>query len=66
MNAKPKTLEAGSIFNELDRDGDGIVTDDEMARAREIAEFEHKRAMQDNEDNIEDLFKELEVACRYQ
>ena len=55
MNAKPKTLEAGSIFNELDRDGDGIVTDNEMARAKEIAEFEHKRAMQDNEDKKYDL-----------
>jgi len=43
--ADQKVLEKGSIFEQLDVDGDGVITDEEMARAKEIAEFEHKRAM---------------------
>jgi hypothetical protein len=45
-----KVLQADSIFAHLDTDGDGVITDEEMARAKEIAEFEHKRKMQENED----------------
>ena len=52
--AAAKTLEPDSIFAHLDTDGDGIITDEEMARAKEIAEFEHKRNMQENEDKKED------------
>ena len=54
-----KTLEKGSLFEHLDADGDGIITDDEMARAKEIAEFEHKRAMQNNEDAKEDQIRRM-------
>ena len=57
--AAAKTLEPDSIFAHLDTDGDGIITDEEMARAKEIAEFDHKRKMQDNEDKKEDQIRAM-------
>lgn len=57
--SEPKTMEAGSIYAYLDKDGDGVITDEEMARAKEIAEFEHNRAMQENEDKKEDQIRSM-------
>jgi len=57
--AAPKTLEPNSMFAHLDADGDGIITDEEMARAKEIAEFEHKTRMQENEDKKEDQIRAM-------
>ena len=57
--AAAKTLSADSIYAHLDTDGDGIITDEEMARAKEIAEFEHKKAMRENEDAKEDQIRQM-------
>ena len=54
-----KMMQADSIYAHLDTDGDGIITDEEMARAKEIAEFEHKRKMQENEDAKEDQIRQM-------
>ena len=43
------TLQPESVFAHLDADGDGIITDEEMARAKEIAEFEHTKKRHENE-----------------
>ena len=57
--AAAKTLAPDSIYAHLDTDGDGVITDEEMARAKEIAEFEHKRKMQENEDAKEDQIRQM-------
>ena len=54
-----KMMQTDSIYAHLDTDGDGIITDEEMARAKEIAEFEHKKKMQENEDAKEDQIRQM-------
>ncbi len=59
MAKKAKTLAEDSIYAHLDTDGDGVITDEEMARAKEIAEFEHKKKLQENEDAKEDQIRQM-------
>lgn len=59
MARKPKTLEVGSEFEALDADGDGVITDAEMAQARQIAEFKHKQRLRENEDKKEDQIRAM-------
>ena len=54
-----KMMQADSIYAHLDTDGDGVITDEEMARAKEIAEWEHKKKMQENEDAKEDQIRAM-------
>ena len=56
---KQKVLEADSIYAHLDTDGDGVITDEEMARAKEIAEWEHTKKMRENEDAKEDQIRAM-------
>jgi FtsH-binding integral membrane protein len=59
MVKKPKELSPDSIYAHLDTDGDGVITDEEMARAKEIAEFEHKKKLHENEDKKEDQIRAM-------
>lgn len=52
-------MQADSIYAHLDTDGDGIITDEEMARAKEIAEWEHQKKMRENEDAKEDQIRAM-------
>lgn len=54
MARTPKTLENGSQFEHLDADGDGIITDAEMAQADRMMELEQKRLQIENQDKRED------------
>jgi hypothetical protein len=36
-----KTLQKDSIYNQFDEDGDGIVTDEEMAKAERMLQIEN-------------------------
>ena len=42
-----KTLQADSIYNQFDEDGDGIVTDEEMAKAERMLQIENDDKKQD-------------------
>ena len=42
-----KKLQEDSIFNQFDEDGDGVVTDEEMAKAERMLEIENDDKKQD-------------------
>ena len=42
-----KKLQADSIYNQFDEDGDGIVTDEEMAKAERMLQIENDDKKQD-------------------
>lgn len=42
-----KRLESNSVYNQFDADGDGVVSDEEMAKAERLAEIENKDKKED-------------------
>ena len=59
MAKKQKVLQDNSIFNELDVDGDGIITDEEMKQAEELMRLEQERERFKNEDAKEDQIRSM-------
>ena len=59
MAGKGKTLEADSVYNQFDADGDGVVTDAEMAQAERLMELENRKVMMENEDKKQDAQRNM-------
>jgi Ca2+-binding EF-hand superfamily protein len=49
-----KVMEKNSKYEQYDIDGDGIVSDEELARVEELLRVEHERAQYENEDKKQD------------
>jgi len=54
-----KTLQADSIYNQFDADGDGVVTDEEMAHAARMMELHNQQVMFENEDKKQDAQRNM-------
>jgi hypothetical protein len=54
-----KKLQPGSKFAHLDRDGDGVVSDDEMMMEERMIELEDKRSDMENEDKKQDAQRNM-------
>ena len=63
MAKKSKTLQDDSKYAHLDTDGDGIVSDEEMAQADKIMDLEAKRERIENEDKKEDAQRGMGWLC---
>ncbi len=47
-----KTLQQDSIYNQFDVDGDGVLTDEEMARGEKLIQIENEDKRQDAQRNM--------------
>ena len=54
-----KKLEVGSKYAHLDKDGDGIVSDDEMMMEQKMIELEDMRSDIENEDKKQDAQRNM-------
>ena len=55
----PKKLESGSKYEHLDVDGDGIISDEEMAAEERLIELERKREAAENDDKKQDAQRNM-------
>ena len=54
-----KKLQPSSKYNHLDKDGDGIVSDDEMMMEQKMIELEDMRSDMENEDKKQDAQRNM-------
>ena len=54
-----KQLEKGSIYNKLDLDGDGIVSDEEMMMEERMIKLEDMRSDMENDDKKQDAQRNM-------
>ena len=54
-----KKLQPGSKYNHLDKDGDGVVSDDEMMMEQKMIELEDMRSDMENEDKKQDAQRNM-------
>ena len=54
-----KVLQSDSIYNQFDADGDGIVTDEELASAERMMELQNRKLQIENNDKREDAQRNM-------
>lgn len=47
------------LLLDIDQNGDGVITNAEMDRAKELADYEHQLRMQENENAKEDQMRKM-------
>ncbi len=57
--AAQKKLEPGSKYDRYDKDGDGVVTDEELEMDRRLLELEDLRSDMENEDKKQDAQRNM-------